>query len=458
MDANRRQVLYGLGVIGVSGLAGCSSDSDTSSPESEETPTATATGTETTTPTDEEADDEADSETDTQQRFTIGVTTGSENALALSADGTRALFGAPSSSDGVMYAYDRSSDGWNRIAEVVPDGLDDNASFGRAVALSDDGTTALVGAPDGNDNRGETYVLEREGDDWTRQAILQHTADTTPLETNGWSVSLSADGTTALVGIPKYSLPDDSDDDVGLEAAGAAFVYTADSDWSRAARLLALDGNDNDRFGHDVSLSGDGTTAVVGAPQDDGPSGSPRGGVYVFDRDGGGWSQEKVVPDDSDANDHVGWAVSVSGDGETFLAGAFQDEDPNGPSAGSAYVFGRSGDGWEREAKLATDTAVTAASFGVSLSLSADGTTAIVGAPQDEAGGNHRGAAYLYDRDGGEWTQRRKYSAVPPEAESSDLLGDAVALSDDGTTAAASGSLGRGASVSGRVVHVFEGL
>jgi len=40
-----------------------------------------------------------------------------------------------------------------------------------------------------------------------------------------------------------------------------------------------------------------------------------------------------------DSKDDFGDSVAVSGDGSTALVGAQDDEDPNGEDAGSAYVF-----------------------------------------------------------------------------------------------------------------------
>jgi hypothetical protein len=89
-----------------------------------------------------------------------------------------------------------------------------------------------------------------------------------------------------------------------------------------------------------VALSGDGTTALIGAPGDEDPNGDGAGAAYVFARDGGGWTQRaKLLADDGDSNDFFGNSVALSGDGTTALIGAPNDEDPNGDLAGAAYVF-----------------------------------------------------------------------------------------------------------------------
>lgn len=90
----------------------------------------------------------------------------------------------------------------------------------------------------------------------------------------GNSVALSADSGTALIG----ALYDDN-------AAGSAYVFSraADGTWSQQAKLTAADGGAGHLFGHSVSLSGDGGTALIGAGYHDG-KGEHAGAAYVFTR------------------------------------------------------------------------------------------------------------------------------------------------------------------------------
>lgn len=129
------------------------------------------------------------------------------------------------------------------------------------------------------------------------------------------------------------------DDGPGGHKASAAYVFEADGDdWRQRTKLAPGDGDED--FGRSVALSEDGTTAVVGAPLDDEPNGDMAGSVYVFEASDGEWSERaKVVPDDGDSEDAFGWSVDVSADGTTALLGAHGEEDPNGGLAGAAYSF-----------------------------------------------------------------------------------------------------------------------
>ncbi|MEF8779817.1 MAG: hypothetical protein V5A46_03970 [Haloferacaceae archaeon] len=102
----------------------------------------------------------------------------------------------------------------------------------------------------------------------------------------------------------------------------------------QVAKLAADDGDSGDRFGSSGGVSGDGSTAIFGAIGDEDPNGDEAGSAYVFSRSGEEWQQEpKLAADDGDSGDEFGSSVGVSGDGSTAVIGAFGDE------AGSGYVF-----------------------------------------------------------------------------------------------------------------------
>ena len=118
-----------------------------------------------------------------------------------------------------------------------------------------------------------------------------------------------------------------------------AFANTLSSPGSLLGnKLTASDGAASDQFGYSVSISSDGTTALIGAYQDD-DKGANSGSAYVFKYNGTSWSQQsKLTASDGAANDYFGYSVSISSDGTTALIGAYLDDD-KGANSGSAYVF-----------------------------------------------------------------------------------------------------------------------
>jgi hypothetical protein len=153
----------------------------------------------------------------------------------------------------------------------------------------------------------------------------------------GSSVAVSGDGTTAIVGAER-------DDTPGGENAGSAYVFErAGRDWRQRAKLTANGGDDSgfgDAFGTAVAVTDDGRAAVVGAEREDSPNRNRAGAAYLFGDVDEGWTRwRRLLPDDGDGDDFFGNAVAVSGDGATAVIGARRDEDPNLRGAGSAYVF-----------------------------------------------------------------------------------------------------------------------
>lgn len=190
-------------------------------------------------------------------------------------------------------------------------------------------------------------------------------------------------------------------------------------EWREMAKLLTADrALGNDEFGGSVSLRGD--TALIGARYDD-ENGRKSGSAYIFRRNEGLWRQEaKLLPEDGSMLDEFGGSVSLSDD-TALIGGA-------GRGLGSVYVFRRNNDGvWEQEAKLLPDDGPVFNGFGRSVSLSGD--TALIGAYTDNDCGYDSGAAYIFTRLDGVWTQRVKLLASDGAAW--DNFGYSVSLSGD---------------------------
>jgi len=445
MDERRRRVLGLFGTIGIMGVAGCGTlagdgaDKDNSPDDDGDTtntvsrtisPTTKLTASTTATTT------LMDSVSLSEQMSKFELPDGAQNgefgrAVALSADGSTALISdtradiSESEDAGMAYIYSLIDGEWSLQAKLAPDSGD---LFGEAVAVSDDGSTALVGSFRNGDLKGSAYVFERSDGDWSQQVKL--TADDGDSEDQfGMSVSLANDGSVAVIGAKL-------DEDPHGSWGGSAYVFSqVGGEWSQQAKLASEDGDNNEFFGHSVAMSSDGTTALIGANRERHPNGKFSGSVYVFDSTGESWSQQaKLLPDDGDEQDEFGWSVALSDDGTTALIGAYFDEDPNGQYAGSAYVFDGTGGAWSQQAKLFQDDGSENAQFGRSIGLSASGSAAIIGAPRhDEPNESGSGATYVFSRRGGEWSQQAKL--VANDVDSSDDFGWSVDLSGDASTA-----------------------
>jgi FG-GAP repeat len=190
-------------------------------------------------------------------------------------------------------------------------------------------------------------------------------------------------------------------------------------------------------------MSADGNTAIVGGQNDNGATGA----AWFYTLSGGVWTQQggKLVATDAVGPAEQGYSVSLSADGNTAIVGGPFDNGLAG--IGAAWVYTRSGGVWTQQGLklVGTGSVHVDAQQGSSVSLSADGNTAIVGGGGDNS---FIGAAWVYTRSGGVWTQQGGKlvgtDAVGPAAQ-----GQSVALSADGNTAIV-GASGRRGSMSNR--------
>jgi hypothetical protein len=301
---------------------------------------------------------------------------------------------------------------------------------GFSVALSADGETAIVGGPTDNSQVGAVWVYTRRGGVWTQQGNKLVGIGSVGNAEQGLSVALSADGDTAIVGGPF--------DNNGI---GAAWVYTRHGHvWTQQGDKLVGGGAvGNAGQGFSVALSADGDTAIVGGPSDD-----LNGAVWVFTRSRGVWTQQgdKLVGSGAVFDAGQGWSVSLSADGNTAIVGGPRDllPGPHGGRRGAAWVFTRSGGVWTQQGpKLVGTRAIPNSAQGWSVALSADGDTAILGGPEDPLFLNI-GAAWIFTRSDGIWTQQSdKLIGSGAVGFGRAHQGWSVALSGDGDTAIVGG-------------------
>ena len=302
----------------------------------------------------------------------------------------------------------------------------------------------------------------------------------------GYSVALSADGNTLAAGALSESSGatgvNGNQADISAPWSGAVYVFTRTGvTWTQQAYLKASNAESNESFGSSVALSADGNTLAVGATGEDsgatGVGGSQAdnsaessGAVYVFTRSGGTWTQQAYVKaSNTDALDYFGSPLVLSADGSTLAAGALGEASHatgiNGDQgdnsfgfAGAVYVFTRSEGTWAQQAYIKASNTLANASFGGAISLSSDGNTLAAGSQGERSSatgvnGNqadtsavNAGAAYVFTRSNGTWTQQAYLKAS--NADVGDYFGAPLSLSADGTLLAV-GAHGEGSRATG---------
>ena len=272
--------------------------------------------------------------------------------------------------------------------------------FGVTVALSGDGRTALVGAP--GRTVGAAYVFVEQGGKWSERQELDSPAGSAS-DTYGYSVALSADGSTAIVGAPTG----------GTNQAGIVYSYARQGGtYVLNGQMTASDGAADDELGASVSLSGLGNVALIGAPLHNGYQGA----AYAFVHGARSWSEEREFINPGVPGSAYGLSVSEAPDGLAGVVGA-----PLGNNTdGAAYVVSELN---SSQQELIASDASEGSFFGVSVSMNALGTRVLVGSPFANLGD---GAAYVFDNGKGGWTQSQELVQSNPSG--SDAFGYSVAL------------------------------
>ncbi|HXJ59498.1 MAG TPA: FG-GAP repeat protein [Verrucomicrobiae bacterium] len=349
-------------------------------------------------------------------------------------------------------------------------------SFGYSVAIS--GDTLVVGARlesgsatgvNGNQqvrrstNAGTAYAFVRRGTNWTQEAYLK-ASNAGPGDAFGSSVAMSGD--TVVVGAEwdGSSRFHPARKDTNARESGSAFVFVRKgTNWMEQVCLKPDNARPGHGFGHSVAVSDD--VVVVGAIHDSSNSSGVNGNrtntsarsagaAYVFVRRGTNWTQEAYLKaSNPDREDGFGKAVAVSG--STVVVGAWWEDskatgvngdqaDNSAKDAGAAYVFVRNGTNWTQQAYLKASNPGLEDYFGKSVAISGD--VVVIGAENERSSRVNSGAAYIFVREGTNWSQQAHLKAPKPATRVHMAFGTSVAISGEivvvGAVGEASGTSG----------------
>lgn len=336
------------------------------------------------------------------------------------------------------------------VNKIVAQDRSHNDEFGRSVSIS--GNYAIVGAPyDDEDEKGgavrragSAYIFKLDDGGKWKQLQKISAFDRMPGAEFGCAVAIS--GNYLVVGANRDNLGVNGLYDSYL--AGSAYVYQlSNGTWHFIQKIIA---NPTARvqqgqafFGTAVAIEGN--TIVVAAPDHAldatdrlESSISSAGALFVYILTTEGWIQtQKLVSKDRQIGDGLGNSVAICGD--NIIAGSWGG-DYDGmyanrmEAAGAAYIFERKGGVWSQTQKIAAEDRSPYDEFGFSVGIS--GNYAIVGARRvtfkkgDDAIDDYTGNAYIFKRDtAGKWVQQMKIN--PDDRTKEDNLGNAVGISGD---------------------------
>lgn len=379
---------------------------------------------------------------------------------------------------GAVYLFqvvDNDPRRWRLLDKLTPPEAGAGQQFGQVLALDRD--TLVVAAPFAAEQRGSVFSFIRADDDLTRWQFHQQLQGDNPGERFGSALALRAsllavgapgagDATRPSGQVHLYRRSRDTDNWQALatlngeqsgsgfgaslaladnwlavgagwqsETRGAVHLFrpgSGSADWRRLGSIQAADAQPDQRFGSSVAISS--SSLVVGASLDD-SGGANAGAMYIFDRDAAsatGWRLEtELRAEDTVSGDQFGGILAL--DGTTIVVGVPNDSDV-GVESGAAYTFLRAGNIWQPTAKITAHAAQANDQFGFSVALRGD--TLVVGAHFDSDRGTDAGSAYVFQQTGA-WTQQARLLAAGTEG--FDRFGQAVAVGGDSLAVGALG-------------------
>lgn len=368
---------------------------------------------------------------------------------AISGAGEVMVMGAPTadhtalSNPGAAWVYENTAGSLLFVAKLTaPDALAED-KFGHAVVVSADGSTIAIAAHEQNtdiSDGGAVYIFTKVVGVWTFQQRLVPIAVALQFDRFGFSISLSDDGNTILIGSP-FRTTSVNDD-------GIAYIFTRSVGvWTQQAKLTHATPTANDTLGYCAHLSGDGLVAFVGATMV-----SSIGGVMVYKK-GAGWvdktEDQRIQHAGGVTFDYFGasvnsfftfggTAISSNTDGTKLFVGAY-GVDGAGSNRGAVFYYVDVAGTMTFSQKIEA-LSVTQDFHWFGYSVSCDGTAdkLLIGAQSDDSGLSNAGRFFYLEWNGSTYVESATTQPLVPEAES--FFSNKVDISKNGSFAMISAS------------------
>lgn len=269
-----------------------------------------------------------------------------------------------------------------------------NDRFGFSVAISQDGNSVIVGSPydsypGSSANSGVAYVFDKIGVGYTQVGILTGSLAFTSGDNFGYSSAISNDGSKIAIGAPG--------DNIQGSSLSSGIVYIFDrSSGPTFTEVGIITGfyasNGLDSFGSIVDMSDDGNIISVSSsldeiPQSDGGSGV----VYIYERQDSpsiGFNTVGIITGlyAYNTGDLFGSSMALSSNGNCLVVGASFDETLSTQTdSGLVYIFEKQGLNWESVGIITNPQNTNTTNFGYSVEISDDAKIIAIGAIDDNS-------------------------------------------------------------------------
>jgi len=342
---------------------------------------------------------------------------------------------------GLVYIF-TGNNNWTQTAILSGSDATTGDNFGYALSMNNSGTILAISSPNKNlgtgintlTGAGAVYIFNKNGSNWTQSTIITGSGSHGG-QRFGHSLELSKDGNILVVGTPNKDLVTGFNTYLG---AGVASIFAYQTNvWTELKQITASNPEDQDGFGHSVSLSSDGYVIGVGATGKYVESYQNLGSLYIFK--GGQFNvdywEEKIIltGNNSSAGDNLGFSIKVSYDGNTILSSSIK----NNFNAGHVYIF--TGDmfsnfDYKQSQRLQSSDSSAGDNFGYSLTMDNSANLLCISSPYDSYSNlTSGGSCYLFEKNNSSWTEKQKITGNINYTQSYNKFGNIVSLNNDGT-------------------------
>jgi hypothetical protein len=148
--------------------------------------------------------------------------------------------------------------------------------------------------------------------------------------------------------------------------------------------------------------------------------------------------EAELTANDKSAGDNFGVSTSITADGSRLVIGSHKDSLSTASEFGAIFVNRFTGTNWVTEARLIASDRLPNDLFGYSVAISKDGTRLVVGSPfANESNIVDSGAIYVFTRFGTTWSQEA--ILIASDIAANMTFGRAVTMDETGTRIAAVG-------------------
>lgn len=228
------------------------------------------------------------------------------------------------SAQGSAYIFEKVGGTWTQVQKIIQSDTRSSGFFGSRVRISNDGTTLVVGAYEHDGvgaNVGAAYIFDKSGGGTWSQTLKLYPPNTTT-EFYAQGLDISGDGNVIAVGAPRDDTTSTNMGRVFMYVkSGGAWSNTPTQTFQYNTAVT-----EDKYFGWSVGLSQNGNTLIVGAPYEDTEQTDSGAIHIYERTNGVWTPVKREYTGVNPSGEGLGTSVAISDDGKVYIAGNENDD------------------------------------------------------------------------------------------------------------------------------------